>query len=109
VLGASLRQPVIYVYNRRFPFSENPGLGTKLENNIFVILAPGTHPETSFMVKEPGKEPRKNCWLFHENHRFFRVLKYPELADSFILIFLIPRTTRFFGSHFLKYSELTVI
>jgi hypothetical protein len=34
--------------------------------------------------------------------RFFRVFKYPELVDSFILIFLIPRTGRFFGSDFLK-------
>jgi len=34
---------------------------------IFVLVpAPGTHLETSFKVKEPGKEPRKNCRVFHE-------------------------------------------
>ncbi len=34
---------------------------------IFLVPAPGTHLETSFKVKEPGKEPRKNCRVFHEN------------------------------------------
>lgn len=62
----------------------------------------------------PGVTQFFDCWWFLKYPEpavclILMFFKYPDTADSWILIFEIPRTDWFFSSFFSKYPEVVVV